>query len=84
MEQNPFLNLMAGQPPMDSNYDFSRYYWMEHKNMENYSMPQPNTQYVPPPPPPNIVQRISGLIKSELPMLQAIMVQVSSNYVPHS
>lgn len=60
MEQNPFLNLMTGQPPIDSNYDFSRYYWMEPKNMENYSMPQPNTQYVPPPlpPPPNIVQRI--------------------------
>lgn len=34
-------------------------------------------QYVPP---PNVVQRIAGIIKSQLPGLQAIMVQVSSIY----
>ncbi|HRI35406.1 MAG TPA: hypothetical protein PLD02_16775, partial [Saprospiraceae bacterium] len=60
---------------------------MEAKNIESYSLPPQNTQYVPPPPPPpppNIVQRLSGLIKSQLPLLQAIMVQVSSNYAPRS
>lgn len=41
--------------------------------------PLPQPQYAPPPQ-PNLVQRISGLIKSQLPMLQAIMMQVSSNY----
>jgi hypothetical protein len=34
-------------------------------------------QYVPP---PNVVQRIAGIIKSQLPSLQAVMVQVSSIY----
>lgn len=54
---------------------------MEPKPAENYPLaPSHPAQYNPPQ--MNIVQRISGLIKSQLPMLQAIMAQASSNYHP--
>ncbi len=29
MQQYPYLNMVASQPPIDPNYDFSRYYWRQ-------------------------------------------------------
>lgn len=96
MNMNMGMNMGMMPPPvtsMDPNYDFSRYYWREMeqpKMAESYNMPQHpnNVQYMshpsyPTPPPPNIVQRISGIIKSQLPLLQSMMVH-SSSTVGHS
>lgn len=97
MNMNMGMNMSGMMPPpvssMDPNYDFSRYYWREMeqpKMAESYNMSQhPNhVQYMthpsyPTPPPPNIVQRISGIIKSQLPLLQSMMVHASST-VSHS
>ncbi len=77
------MNMM----PMDPVYDINRYYWreMEPKQSESYpmsaSVPVQYAATAPPPPPLNIVQRISGLIKSQLPHLQSIMqITANSNY----
>lgn len=61
--------------PVDPVYD-QRNYWreMESKHAEAYMQ-----QYQP----PNLVQRISGLIKSQLQSLQSIMMHVSSSSVAH-
>jgi hypothetical protein len=63
---------MMAVPPMESGFEAPRYYWreMEHKVPDGYPPPTPY------PPQLNIVQRISGLIKSQLPLLQALMNQL--------
>ncbi len=53
---------------------------MEPKPAETYPLTPSHPPQYNPPPQMNVVQRISGLIKSQLPMLQAIMAQASSNY----
>lgn len=65
---------MVPMQPVDGGYE-QRYYWreMESKPPEVYAQ-----QYQP----PNLLQRISGLIKSQLPSLQSVMMQVSSSSAP--
>lgn len=85
MDQGQYMSMMPVQN-IDQNYEMPRYYWreMEPKHPDTYPMGTPSHSaghYVlQSPPPPNIVQRIAGIIKSQLPGLQAIMVQVSSIY----
>ena len=64
---------MVPMQPVDGGYE--RYYWRE---MES----KPPEVYVQPYQPPNLLQRISGLIKSQLPSLQSIMMQVSPPPAP--
>lgn len=83
------MNMNMMQLPVQSmpaegiqqNYEPPRYYWrdMEHKINDNYpglSTHAP-ASYAPQ---LNVVQRISNLIKSQLPRPQAIMSQVPSKY----
>lgn len=74
----PMEAYMPPPMPVDTGYD-QRYYWreMDSKPQEVY----PPQQYQPPPL-PNLLQRISGLIKSQLPYLQSISMQVSSAAFP--
>lgn len=70
----PYGGGMMPMPPVEPVYD-QRYYWreMDSKPPELYAQ-----QYQP----PNLLQRISGLIKSQLPVLHSIMMQVNSGSVP--
>lgn len=85
MESNSYMP-MVGVQNMEPGYDLPRYYWgqMEPKP-DNFAM-LPSSQGAsqsysqPPQQQQNVVQRIAGLIKSQLPALQAIMVHVSSIY----
>ena len=72
----PYGGTVMSMQPVDVVYD-QRYYWreVESKPPEIYSQ-----QYQQP---PSLIQRISGLIKSQLPILQSIMMQVSSSTVPY-
>lgn len=84
MEQNSYMPMLPGQN-MEPPFEMPRYYWgqMDPKQSENFAMMPPGqgtNQYNSQPPQQNVVQRIAGLIKSQLPALQAIMVHVSSIY----
>jgi hypothetical protein len=81
MEQNPYLGMIAVQA-IDTGYEPPRYYWrdIEYKLNDNYSnLPPPPAQYTPQ---LSIVQRISGIIKSQLPMLKTIATQLPSRDTP--
>lgn len=85
IDSNSYMPIMPNQN-IDPSFEMPRYYWgqMDPKQSESYNMissSQGTTQYnSQPPQQQNVVQRIAGLIKSQLPALQAIMVHVSSIY----